>query len=180
MANKKLEIMTLEQIFTDKTIKAKAKVKQIGEWLLEGTLPIDELLAFSEKQTKPIKGSCIESIEYATKKQPEIADEAVFLFVTNALKEDEPRIKWESAKVIGNIAKLFPSDLSNTINNLLVNAKSDGTVVRWASALALGEILKLKLKYNATLLPKVEKLSDAEEDNGVKNKYLGALKKIKK
>jgi hypothetical protein len=54
--------MTLEQIFTDKTIKAKAKVKQIGEWLLEGTLPIDELMAFSENQTKPFKGICIQPI----------------------------------------------------------------------------------------------------------------------
>ena len=172
--------MTLEQIFTDKTIKAKAKVKQIGEWLLEGTLPIDELMAFSEKQTKPIKGSCIEAIEYATKIQPNIADESVFTFVTKCLKEDEPRIKWESAKVIGNIAKLFPTDLSDAIKNLLTNSKSEGTVVRWASAFALGEILKLKLEYNATLLPKVEKLLDIEEDNGVKNKYLGAIKKIKK
>ncbi len=122
--------MTLEQIFTDKTIKAKAKVKQIGEWLLEGTLPIDELMAFSEKQTKPIKGSCIEAIEYATKIQPNIADESVFTFVSKSLKEDEPRIKWESAKVIGNIAKLFPKDISDAIKNLLSNAKSEGTVVR--------------------------------------------------
>lgn len=172
--------MTLEQIFADKTIKAKAKVKLIGEWLLEGALPIDELLAFSENQTKPIKGSCIEAIEYATKKQPEMADEAVFTFVTKSLKEDEPRIKWESAKVIGNIAKLFPTDLSDAIKNLLKNAKSDGTVVRWTSAFALGEILKLKLAYNITLIPKIEKLSDTEADNGVKNKYLGALRKIKK
>jgi len=172
--------MTLEQIFTDKTIKAKAKVKQIGEWLLEGTLPINELMVFSENQPKPIKASCIEAIEYATKKQPKIADETVFTFVTKSLKEDEPRVKWESAKVIGNIAKLFPADLSDAIKNLLSNAKFDGTVVRWASAFALGEILKLKLEYNSTLLTKIEKLADAEQDNGVKNKYLGALKKIKK
>jgi HEAT repeat protein len=109
-----------------------------------------------------------------------MADDSVFAFVTKALKEDEPRIKWESAKVMGNIAKIFPEDLSNAIESLLVNAKSDGTVVRWASAFALGEILKLKLEYNTALLPQIEKLSDAEEDNGVKNKYLGAIKKIRK
>lgn len=170
--------MTLEEIFTDKTIKTKAKVKRIGEWLLDGSLPIDELLVFSENQTKPIKASCIEAIEYATKKQPEIADETVFLFIVKTLKEDEPRIKWESAKVIGNTAKLFSSDLSNSIKNLLANAKSEGTVVRWATAFALGEILKLKLEYNKTLLPEIQKLSDNEKDNGVKNKYLNALKKV--
>ena len=172
--------MTLEQIFADKTIKTKAKVKQIGEWLLEGTLPVDELLAFAENQPKPAKASCIEALEYATKKQPGVADQTVFAFVTESLNEDASRIQWESAKVIANTAQLFPADLSNAIKNLLVNARSGGTVVRWASAFALGEILKLNLDYNATLLSKVEKLAEAEKDNGVRNKYLGAFKKLKK
>jgi len=172
--------MTLETIFEDKTIKTKAKVAKIGNWLLEETLPIDELLAFTEKQTKTTKASCIEAIEYATKKNPKLADITTLEFVTSSLNDNEPRVKWESAKVIGNVAKLFPSDLSNAIKNLLINTKSDGTVVRWASAFALGEILKLKLEYNSTLLPKIEKLADSEKDNGVKNKYLTALKKIKK
>ncbi|MEZ4804737.1 MAG: hypothetical protein R2852_04435 [Bacteroidia bacterium] len=172
--------MTLEQIFEDKTIKAKSKVSQIGNWLLEGTLPIDELLAFCENQTKPIKATCIEAIEYATKREAKIADETVLTFVTEALKEDEARIKWESAKVIGNTASLFPNELTNAVDGLLINAKSDGTVVRWASAFALGEILKLKLAYNSKLIPQIEKLCASEKDNGVKNKYLGALKKIKK
>ena len=57
--------MTLEHIFANKIIKT--KVKRIGEWLLEDTLPIEELLFFSENQTRPIKASCIEAIEYATK-----------------------------------------------------------------------------------------------------------------
>ena len=109
-----------------------------------------------------------------------MADETVLEFVVSTLKDDEPRVKWESAKVIGNIAKLFPDNLSNAIRNLLKNTNSDGTVVRWATALALGEILKLKTEHNKTLLKKIEKLSENEENNGVKNKYLNALKKIKK
>jgi hypothetical protein len=89
-------------------------------------------------------------------------------------------VKWESAKVIGNIAKLFPTQLDKCVNNLLLNAEKTGTVIRWATAYALAEILKLKTELNKKLLPKVETLCENEEDNGVKKKYLDALKKVKK
>lgn len=172
--------MIIEEVFQDKTIKAKAKVAIIGEWLLSGELPVDELLAFAEKQTPTNKATCIEALEYTTKKNPAIADENAFSYVIKSLKNEEPRIKWESAKVIGNVAKLFPEELEKAIKNLLPNAENTGTVVRWASAYALAEILKLKTDNNKTLLPKIEKLSEKEEDNGVNKKYLDALKKVKK
>ncbi|MDA3615022.1 HEAT repeat domain-containing protein [Polluticaenibacter yanchengensis] len=172
--------MTIEQVFKDKTIKAKAKVALIGEWILNNELPLEELLTFAEKQKPVDKASCIEAVEYATKKTPAIADDNLFAYVTKALKEDEPRIKWESAKVIGNVAVLFPTQLNKAIQNLLSNAESTGTVVRWATAYALAEILKLKTDNNKMLLPKIEALCEKEEDNGVKKKYLDALKKVKK
>jgi len=172
--------MTIEQVLQDKTIKAKAKVATIGEWLIKKELSLDELIAYAEKQKATDKATCIEAIEYATKNIPAIADEGLLSFVTRALKDDESRVKWESAKVIGNIAKLFPAQLEKPISNLLANAENTGTVVRWATAYALAEILKLKTGNNKELLPKIETLSDNEEDNGVKKKYLDALKKVKK
>jgi hypothetical protein len=172
--------MTIEQVFQDKTINAKGKVSTIGEWLVNGDLPIDELVAYSEKQKATDKATCIEAVEYATKKLPTIAGENLLVYVIKALKDDEPRVKWESAKVIGNIAKLFPTQLDKAISNLLPNAEKTGTVVRWATAYALAEILKLKTDYNKKLLPKIEILCEKEEDNGVKKKYLDAIKKVKK
>lgn len=172
--------MTIEQVFQDKTIKAKGKVLIIGEWLINGELPIDELVTYAEKQKATDKATCIEAVEYATKKLPTIADENLLVYVTKALKEDEPRVKWESAKVIGNIAKQFPTQLEKPINNLLPNAEHTGTVVRWATAYALAEIVKLKTENNKKLLSQIEILCEKEEDNGVKKKYLDALKKVKK
>lgn len=172
--------MMIEQIFQDKSIKAKEKVKTLGEWLLNDELPIDELLAYAEKQKATDKATCIEAVELATKTKPNIADENLLDYVTKSLKDEEPRVKWESAKVVGNIAKLFPEKLDKAITNLLPNAENNGTVVRWATAYALAEIVKLKTENNVTLLPKVETLCDKEEDNGVKKKYLDALKKVKK
>lgn len=172
--------MTIEQVFRDKTIKAKAKVATIGDWLLNNELPVEELLAYAEQQKAKDKATCIEAVEYASKKSPGIASEPLLDFVTDALKDDEPRVKWESAKVIGNIARLFPERLDQAIEHLLLNAENTGTVVRWASAYALAEILKLKTGHNQKLLPEIEMLCSKEEDNGVKKKYLDALKKIKK
>lgn len=171
--------MTVEELLKDKTKKAKEKVETISQWLLQGTLPIDELISVAEKSKDPEKATCIEAIEFATKQHPKLADEAVLSFVTKSLTEKAPRVKWESAKVIGNIAHLFPSKLNKPIANLLINTEYDGTVVRWATAYALGEILKLKTRHNKDLLPTIEAICDKEVENGVKKKYIDALKKTK-
>lgn len=172
--------MTIEALFKDKTTKAKEKTEIISKWIIDTSLPTDELIAFAEKAKDPIKGTCIEAMEYATKQKPSLADETVFTFVTNTLTEKAPRIKWESAKVIGNTAQLFPENLDLAIKNLMTNTKHEGTVVRWSAAFALGEILKLKTTHNATLLPALENISEKEEKNSIKKIYLDAIKKTKK
>lgn len=172
--------MTLAELLNDKAKKAKDKVKTISQWLLDGPLSTGELIAFAEKAKDPEKATCMEAIEFTTAQNPKIADDVVFAFVTRALMENAPRIKWESAKVVANTAHLFPAKLDNVISNLLINSEYEGTVVRWAAACALGEILKLKTKHNKDLLPAIEAICDREQDNGVKKKYLDAIKKMKK
>lgn len=172
--------MEIKLLLNDKSKKTKQKTETISKWLLNDTMPVDKLIAFAKKSTDAEKATCIEAIEYATKQNPRIADETVFSFVTSMLAEQAPRVKWESARVIGNIAHLFPAKLSKAITNLLTNAESQGTVVRWASAYALGEILKLKTKHNKLLLPTIEAICSREEDNGVRKKYVEAIKKLNK
>lgn len=172
--------MTIAELLNDKTKKAKEKVETISNCLLDRSLPTDELLTFAEKAKDIEKATCIEAIEFATRQNSKIADENVFAYVTKTLTENAPRIKWESAKVVGNIAHLFPTKLSKAITNLLINSENDGTVVRWAAAFALGEILKLKTKHNKDLLPAIEAIFVRENDNAIKKKYLDAIKKTKK
>lgn len=172
--------MIVTELLSDKTKKAKQKVETISKWLLDGSLPADELIVIAEKAKDTEKATCIEAIEFATKQNPTIADENVFAFVTKMLTENALRIKWESAKVIGNIAHLFPTKLNKPIGNLLTNAEDNSTVVHWASAYALGEILKLNTKHNKDLLPAIEAICKREEDSGVKKKYLAAIKEINK
>lgn len=170
--------MTIDQILQDKTIKPKEKTKTISKWILDKSLPTDELMAFAEQQKDAAKATCVEALEYATKENPSIADVSVLEFVNKNLGAKAPRIKWESAKVIGNIAHLFPTQVLETIDNLLVNATYDGTVVRWSAAFALGEILKLKTDVNADLLPKLITISENEEKNSIKKIYLAAIKNV--
>ena len=172
--------MTIDDLLKDKNTKPKEKTETISSWIADKSLPIDELLAFAEKQKDPAKATCIEAIEYVTKQNPGIADESVLAFVTKTLTEKAPRIKWESAKVIGNMAHLFPTKLDKAIANLLTNTTHEGTVVRWSAAFALGEILKLKTKHYKDLLSSIESICETEEKNSIKKIYLDAIKKSKK
>ncbi|MDR2038580.1 MAG: hypothetical protein LBQ60_11720 [Bacteroidales bacterium] len=172
--------MGIDALLKDKSIKPKEKTETIRNWILDQSLSVDELIAFAEKSKDPAKATCIEAMEYATRQNPDMANEMMLDFVTGTLKEKAPRIKWESAKVIGNIAHLFPAKLEKAIDHLLLNTEHDGTVVRWSSAFALGEILKLKTKYTSGLLPVMEKICEKEEKNSIKKIYLSAIKESKK
>lgn len=170
--------MTLEILLKDKTKKIKERTETISNWLLDGSMPIDELIAFAEKAKDPEKATCIEAIEYATKQKPELADESVLSFATKMLTEKAPRVKWESARVIGNIAHLFPTKLKKAIVNLLVNTEYEGTVVRWSAAYALGEIVKLKTKHNKDLIPAIKAILKHNKDNAIRKIYEKAIKEI--
>lgn len=167
-------------LFQDKTLKQKAKVEMLSSMLINKNLSIDDLVDFAKKSDDNLKATCIETIEYTTKKNQGIANEKCLKFVIQTLADDAPRVKWESARVIGNIAPVLPSKLKPAIKALLINSENKGTVVRWATAYALGEIIKLNTAMNKDLLPAIEAICKREVDNGVKKKYLDALKKLKK
>lgn len=172
--------MTLEELLRDTSKKPKQKTETICQWLIDGSLPLDELIAFASKQKDPNKATCIEAIEFASKKNPGLVDDAGFQFASECLAAKAPRIKWESAKVIGNVAYLFTNQLETAIQNLITNAGHEGTVVRWSAAFALGEIFALKTGHNSWLLPELEKICEKEEKNSIRKIYLDAFKKGKK
>ncbi len=148
--------------------------------LLDNSYAINNLIEFAKTTKDSSKASCIEAIEYATKTNPEIATIECLNFVAASLKEKAPRVKWESARVIGNIAHRFPEKLDIAINNLIINSKHNGTVVRWSSAYALGQIIKTKNENTKYLIPIIETLCVSEEKNSIKKIYSDALKKTMK
>jgi hypothetical protein len=162
---------------SDKNIKPGEKTGMLSQLLLSKKVSMTQLIEFASNAKDPVKATCIEALEFATKGKPDFADKACLKFVIGTLTEKAPRIKWESARVIGNIAHLFPSDLDDAINNLLINTEHIGTVVRWSAAFALGQIIKLKTSKNKILVPAVKAIIEREEKNSIKKIYLEALKK---
>jgi len=173
-------IMNFSELLDNKTFKPKEKTELLSKWLLENPQEIETYIHFAGTQKDVVKATCIEAIEFATKTNPGIATLNCLDFISDTLAAKSPRIKWESARVIGNIAQLFPGNLDKAIGNLLLNAEHPGTVVRWSAAFALGQILKIRLALNNELIPTIERICVQEEKNSIRKIYLDALKKVKK
>jgi len=171
--------MDFKEILANKSLKAKEQTEKLSLWVAENTDKTLDIIAFAKTAKDPLKATCIEAFELATKTKPEISSLSLLDFVSHTLSEKAPRVKWESARVVGNIAHLYPKQLDMAIKNLLINTEHVGTVVRWSAAFALGEILKLKTPENKELIPAIENICDREEKNSIKKIYLAALKKAK-
>ncbi len=113
--------MDINTILLDKQIKAKAKTETISQLLLENKISMDELMQAATLSKDSEKATCIEAIEFATKIKPTVATLACLKYISKTLTENAPRIKWESARVIGNIAHLYSNKLDEAIKNLLLN-----------------------------------------------------------
>lgn len=172
--------MDISTVLNDKTIKGKQQTELISTAILENRIKVHDLLSVAKSAKDPAKATCIEALEYASKIRPAVADEAVLDFVTVSLNEKAPRIKWEAAKVIGNIAALFPDKLDAAVAGLLSNTEHSGTVVRWSAAFALGEIVQLKHPHSSELAMALETISNREEKNSIRKIYQKALKNAMK
>ncbi len=75
-------------------------------------------------------------MEYASQNNPERI--VPYLdFVIRHLEDEQPRVKWESARIIGNLSGKFSDRTQKAIPNLLKSTDDKGTVVRWSAAFAL-------------------------------------------
>lgn len=172
--------MDFEELVSSKNLKPKEKTEILSAFILTHSEKIDQLISFAESSKDSIKATCIEAIEYSTKTNSEISNLNCLQFVSKSLTDKAPRVKWESAKVIGSIAHLYPTKLDEAIKNLLLNANHSGTVVRWSAAYALAQIVKLKTHHQLELISTINFICDREEKNSIKKIYQEALKKITK
>jgi hypothetical protein len=162
-------------ILENKGIKAKERTLAVSGLLLNNKISIDDLVQLAGRQTVSDKGTLLAVMEFVSKGHPEIINGKAFKFVISCLKEDAPRTKWEAAKVISNIAQLFPKFLKTAVPVLLGNSSHKGNVVRWSAATALVQIIALKKSLNSELIPNVEAIIEWEQDNAIRNIYQKAL-----
>jgi hypothetical protein len=165
-------------ILEDKSIKAKEKTDRLSRLLLNKKLTIEQLIETAKLQPDAQKAILIEAMELASKTNPAIVTDKGFQFVINSLKDEAPRVKLESARVIANTVHLFPKLLNKAVVNLLTNTEHEGTVVRWGAAGALAKIIECNSALNKELIPAAEAILEREEDNAIKKIYQKTFKKI--
>ena len=171
--------MNLKELFSDKALKNKELTDAVANAVTTKVISPIALFQFGATAKAPIKATCIEALEFASKADPSIVDATTLAGIIQSLEDKAPRVKWESAKVIGNVIHLHKDKIDEAVKYLLANTENDGTVVRWSAAFALGQILILKTPINAVLIPACEAIVAREEKNSIKKIYLSALKKGK-
>jgi hypothetical protein len=168
----------LIEIFKSKG-KPKEIMARVAQQLQHDNTLISELINYFPNASIPEKGHCIEAITEVTLEFPQFADSCLE-FVIAQINDKAPRVKWESASVVANVAAVFPVRAAKAIPALLKNTKDEGTVVRWSAAKGLTEIAKANPEFQKKLAGFFSKIVSEETNNGVKNIYIKALKAIDK
>jgi len=106
-----------------------------------------------------------------------LLDSEYISFAKKFILSDNNSCKREASRIVGNLAKHYPSKLDSVIQSLLENTDNESTVVRWGSAYALSRIIELNEFSNTSLFDKLSNICDSEEETGVKNQYIKSLKK---
>ncbi len=168
---------------SDEIRNSKKKPKELTEWLAlkieRDRNTLDDIQQCLKTGSTAEKGICMEAIEHVSKSRPRLVRNHIGMVIGH-INSDAPKVKWESARVIGNLAFQFPEEVATVIPSLLENTRDKGTVVRWSAAYALSEIAKSNPGIRNTLLPEIRRIIKNEKNNGVKNVYLKALKAIEK
>lgn len=162
-------MQSIDELLASK-LTAKKKAKAIGAELLAGTVQPSSLLKKNQSLPEPQLAIVIEALEGATRKKPELVDRKAFAHLVDCLSHAAPRVKWEAARTISNVAALHIDHLEPAVDALLDNSSNESTVVRWATAQALAAIVRAGHGGDA-LRARVRKIATKEQDDGVRKVY---------
>jgi HEAT repeat protein len=140
---------------------------------------MEQLARCLEEGSSVEKGMCAEVMELVTKDRPELAVNYLEDVIKH-IDDKEPRMKWETSRIVANVSGIAPEKAANAIPKLLMNTQDKGTVVRWSAAFALTEILRNNSNCRKEIVPKLTEIANSEQNNGVKKIYLKTLKTIGK
>lgn len=168
--------MNIGELLSNKQLKPKEKTQALADAILDGELPIHSVMDFAMNAKPPAVAACMEAFEYATKQSSSAASLDLLHWAQHHLNAKASRLRWESAKVIGNIAHLYPEELELAVESLLVNTKDDSTVVRWSAAYALTQIFGLPPYANDSFRNQLLSIQQSEEKESIRKMYAKALK----
>lgn len=163
-------------------IKPNEKQTKLVEAVVSGKIPVKEFMAFFESAKDTDKGTCADVMKHVSAQKPKLLAPYIDTLI-EYINFELPRVKWGVPEAIGNMAKDCPDKVAKAIPNLLKNTTDDKintTVIKWCAAFALAEIAKHNPKTRKQLVPIFEKIIKKEQNNGIKNVYVKALKAIEK
>jgi hypothetical protein len=163
-------------------IKPKEKVTALVEAIKNKKIPAHEFVEFFKAASDVEKGTCADVMKHVSEQNAGILVPYIDVLIP-FINYKAPRVKWGIPEAIGNLAKKYPDKVVGAIPYLLKNTfenKINTTVIRWCAAFGLTEIAKNNPKTRKQLLPILAKIIKSEENNGVKNVYIKAVKVIGK
>jgi hypothetical protein len=161
----------------------KGKPKELVAFLTESIEKdqklFSQLIEILKSGSDVEKGTAADVMKHVSKDKPEIVAPYIDDLV-DYINYKAPRVKWGVPETIGNLAQNYPAEVESAVPKLLVNTEDKSTVVRWCAAFALTEIAKSNPAIRKELGSKIEEIVENEENNGVKNVYLKALRTMNK
>lgn len=172
--------MTITEIINDRSLKRLDKRKAIVSAIIRKETDSSIILKACETLPQKTVSIILEAVEEASRSE-EFAPEADYMLLAKKyILSDDNSCKREASRIAGNLAGKFPDELDDIITDLLQNTDNEGTVIRWGSAYALSHIIVIPQYAESPLFEQISDLCAREEEKGVKNQYIKALKKAEK
>jgi hypothetical protein len=160
-------------------LKHKAQVEAMAELAIHDKKVVAELFDILKTGNDVEKGTAAEVMKFVSKEDPDQMVPYLDILI-EYIDYKAPRVRWGCPESIGYIAQKHPDPVEKAIPKLLGNLKDKSTVVRWCASFALTEIAKHNIKKQKELVLLFHKLVKTEQNSGVRNLYVKALKEIDK
>jgi HEAT repeat protein len=158
-------------------MKEKEKVAIMTTMVKSDDTALAQLFDILRTGTDVQKGTAAEVMKFVSKDSPDLMVPYIDILI-EYIDYKAPRVRWGCPEAIGNLAPKYPYEVEGAIPKLLENLKDESTVVRWCAAFALTEIAKYNLEKQEELVGIFLGLVTSEQNNGVRNVYVKALKYI--
>jgi len=155
----------------------KEQVAAMTEMAINDQQILAQIFDLLKTGTDVDRGTAAEVIKFVSKEKPDLMLPYIDLLI-EYIDYKAPRVRWGCPEALGNMAQRYPVQVEKAIPKLLENLKDKSTVVRWCAAFALTEIAKHNLDRQQELVLIFYQLIETEDNNGVRNVYLKALKAI--
>ena len=172
--------MSVAELLKDKSLKGTERRQVLENMIVAGKLTVTEVCALDSVVNEKQMATVLEAVEEVSNKQLCQLEAGWLQWAEAYILSENNSCRREASRIVGNMAAQYPDLLNDAINNLMKNTSHEGTVIRWSAAYALSRIIVIDSYAKSDLYDRLVDICDSEEENGVKNQYIKALKKATK